>query len=246
MERGLAGGMDYKMTFPQQQQQMTLRQPNPTEGNIDDYIPEAVTTGLANREGLVKDYYNKARMLKDFAHAMSKQGINVFEPDFTQDGGGEVYNTFQQMQANLLYAANALGNEQEFEKQTRDLELRGLTRRNPNVDTQGLYYSNVNNFTPTGIDPLVAEANKELGDTRYTQGDSNRLNQAIRDPRIKHFQEQIQKDPQNRLYYERQIQALLQNVPQAYPPDLIPTEDKSRNKHQFQVELLKKIGRAHV
>ena len=201
------------MGFPQQQAPGQI-QPQQQQGGGQYQVP-IEKDPLATRGKLTSDYYNNVGLLRSF---LQEHGADAAKPDYTQEGGGMAHQVFQQLQANVMMSANALKNEQAAENQMRPSIAEGRTRIKGGVDQSGMYATDAQNYTPTAIDPLVLEANKELGDPRYTQGDSNRLNQAVRDPKIQYYQQQIQKDPANAEYYNRQIEALLQNTPQVYAP----------------------------
>lgn len=221
MEYGQLSGLNYRMTFPgQAQEQDQAAAPAPVE--YGGYLPEQKDP-LAVREGLTDAYFNNYATLQAVVKDALAKGLNPFEPDYSEDnGGGLAFKTFQRAQANLLHSANALRSEYQAEQQMRPILSRGDARVKQGVDTSGLYMNNPNNFYSTALDPIVTEANKELGDARYTQRDSAALNQAVRDPRVQRFQELMQSDPQNAEYYQRQIDGLLQNTPQTAYQQLIP------------------------
>lgn len=231
---GELGGLNYRMTFPGQQQAASEAVQQAV--NSSGYLPEQPKDTLANRRKLTADYYNNYALLKNVVKDAMDQGINPFQPDYSQEGGGLAFQAVQEAQAGLMYAANALKGEMEAETQMRPLLAQGSTRLNPNVDTQDLYASDPRNFIPTALDPIVIQANQELGDARYTQGDSNRLNRAVRDPRVQYFQQKMQEDPNNAAYYQRQIEGLLMNTPQTYAPNL---NDNSGKKQPFEIDILK-------
>jgi hypothetical protein len=242
MEYGQLGALNYRMTFPGQQEEAITGQPQPVE--YEGYLPSESKDPLAVREGLTDAYYNNYATLQAVVKDALAKGQNPFEPDYSQDGGGLAFKTFQRAQANLMHSANALKGEYQAEQQMRPILSRGDARMKQGVDTNSLYMSDPNNFYSTALDPIVTEANKELGDARYTQRDSATVNQAIRDPRIQRFQQLIQAEPQNAEYYQRQIDALLTNTPQTSYQQLIPRggrggltqEDVSR-----RAELIKQV-----
>jgi hypothetical protein len=223
MEIGEIGGLNYRMNFPQQQM---FEEPQPVAGQQGGEQYQYPKDPIAHRKQLTSDYYDNAGLLRAF---MKEHGADAAKPDWSQEGGGLAFQTFQALQANVMLAANALSREAEAEDQMRPLIARGDTRVKQGVDQSGLYAQDPNNFTPTAIDPLVMEANNALEDPRYTQGDSNRLNQAVRDPRVKYYQEQIQRDPGNAEYYQRQVEALLKNTPQTAYQQLVANERNEGN-----------------
>ena len=238
-EFGNAAALDYRMDFPQQQGQYA---PPPVAQQQQVDVPQYDKDPIAVRGKLTSDYYNNMGLLRSFAQDMAKKGIDPFTPDYSQDGGGLAFQTMQKLQAGLLYAANALGNEFKAEQQLRPLIAQGAVRPEQGVDlNEGMAYSDPKNFYATSLDPIVTQANQVLGDARYTQGDSNKLNQTVRDPRIQYFQQQIQKDPNNATYYQRQIDALLTNSPQTAYQQLIPRGGISHEDLSRRAQLIKQI-----
>lgn len=174
---------------------------------------------LANRGKITADYYDSYAALDSYTKKMAKDfGIDVFSPDYTQPGGGEPFQLAQKMQANIMYAANALKNEFQAEKEMRPQINRGDVFELPGADRSGYYYSNPDNFGSNRLNPDVLEANKELGDTRYTQAESNKVNAAERNPKIKAYSmlrdEALQRgDKVEAMGFQKQIDALLTSVP---------------------------------
>lgn len=167
---------------------------------------------LAEREQLTDDYYNNYGTLDSYAKDMAKKGINVFEPDYSQPGGGEAFKTFQRMQANVLHSANALKTEFEMEKETRKAEAEGKVRMEPGADRNGLYYSKPENFYSTALSPGVLEANKMLGDQFGTQGEADKANTTVRDQQLFHLKEvkkTLEKEGKSTTQVDNDIHALL-------------------------------------
>jgi hypothetical protein len=235
MELGALGSLNYRMGFPQQQAPGQQPIPPQQQGGGQYQVP-VEKDPLATRGKLTSDYYNNVGLLRSF---LQEHGSDAAKPDYTQEGGGMAHQVFQQLQANVMMSANALKNEQAAENQMRPSIAEGRTRIKGGVDQSGMYATDAQNYTPTAIDPLVLEANKELGDPRYTQANSDELNRAVRDPKIQYYQQQIQKDPANAEYYNRQIEALLQNTPQVYAPAAFD-RDRGTGKFDYQTGLLRK------
>lgn len=219
-ERGNIGGLDFRFEqFPQASvppQQPVGQQP------VQANVPPVSNDPLAVREGLTANYYNNWGLIKSFVEDMAKKGIDPFEPDYSQDGGGLAFQTLQKLYAGMMFASNALQNEFKAEQQMRPLIAQGQVRPEMGVNlNQGMAYSDPNNFYSTAIDPMVTQANQVLSDARYTQSDSDRLNTTVRDPKVARYVQLIKDDPDNATYYQRQIDALLTNTPQIYTPSLI-------------------------
>ena len=189
-EIGSLGAQDFRMTFPQQQgfAQQPLAQQQP----VDVQVPQFSNDPLAVREKLTSDYYSNMGMLRSFATDMAKKGIDPFQPDYSQEGGGLAFQTMKKLEANLLYAANALGNEFKAEEQIRPMIARGETRMTQNFDpTQGNAFSNPNNFVPTKLLPGTEELNRRLGQETNDPNSSARINALIR-PYLDDLDNQVQ------------------------------------------------------
>lgn len=202
---GSLGALTYNMTFPQQgETQQGYVQPPPAEVELPQYGNDP----LASREKLTSDYYNNMGLLRSFAQDMAKKGINVFEPDYSQDGGGLAFQTQQKLQANLMYAANALGNEQKAEQQMRPYLAQGQTRLAPGVDpNQGMAYSDPNSFIPTRLPAGVEETNQRLAQETNDPQSQERANQLL-NTQIQKLDNQVAQGlmrPEEAEYYKQQL-----------------------------------------
>lgn len=172
---------DYRIpqSFIQQRQPQSAEapvEPSSVYGDAED-----PNHPLAVRGKLTADYYDNYGMLDSYAKKMAKDyGIDVFAPDFTQPGGGEPFQLAQKLQANIMYAANALKNEFEAEKQIRPFEMRGEARLRSDVPREGLYYSDAGeNFISTKALPGVEEANNRGREDTFDPQSSQRINAVI-------------------------------------------------------------------
>src|SRR5690606_30488055 len=175
---GTLGGLNYEMDFPTTTTSTTSPLPTAIQPVKVD-VPELPDDPIAVRQGLTADYYNNYGMLKAFAQDMARKGIDPFQPDLSQEGGGLAFQTMQMMQANLLHSANALRGEFEAEKQMRPLQATGQTRLAPGVDTQGLYASDANNFIPAKQLPGTEELNQRLAQETNDPASAARVNAMI-------------------------------------------------------------------
>lgn len=176
-EIGSLGALNYEMTFPSQQQQFAAQAPMGQPAPVE--VPEYSSDPIAVREKLTSDYYNNMGQLRAFAKDMSAKGIDPFQPDYTQEGGGLAFQTMQKLQANLMYAANALGNEFKAETQMRPYLAQGATRLAPNTDTQGLYAQDPNNYIPTRQLPGTEALNQRLAQETNDPNSQARANAQI-------------------------------------------------------------------
>jgi hypothetical protein len=230
MSYGDAIGLNYKMAFPgQQPQQVPIEQQ--AQGNFQDYIPAQSKDPLAVRRKLTSDYYNNYSLLQNIVKDALAQGLNPFEPDYSQDGGGLAFQAFQEAQAGLMYSANALRNEYEAEQQLRPLLAQDKMRANPGVDLQqGMGYSNPDNFYSTAITPGVEQTNQSLAQETNTPNDQARANQLIQQEVAK-IDAQIQSGsitPQRGEYLKQQL------VENRYKTKVFaPRSDGSSNQPDF-------------
>src|SRR5882672_862717 len=158
---------------PQQENQVT---PSNDIGQIEDPAHP-----LASRGKLTSDYYNNYAQLEQYAKAMAKDfGVDIFKPDYTQEGGGHSFQLGQKLQANVMYASNALRNEFEAEKEKRKAIDEGKILRKHGIDYNNtLAYSNADNFIPTKEMPGITEANIRGREDTYDPQSAARINQQI-------------------------------------------------------------------
>lgn len=182
-----------------QQQQIQL---DPSIGNYGN-------DPLAYRQGLTSNVIKTASALRSIAQEGARLGIDVTRPDLSDPNGGPLYQAWLLADTALKSASDELEQEYEMQKIYAPLLAEGKVIRRPGVDTSGAFYNNADNFMSTAIDPIVLGANNRLGDNFYDQADADAVNKAIRDPRIAYYTNQIQADPTNADYYQRQIDALL-------------------------------------
>lgn len=67
------------------------------------------TTQHIDRQKRTDNYYQKLVLLESNVRHFASLGIDVYEPDLSEEGGGLVYQTFSASRASLLREANALG-----------------------------------------------------------------------------------------------------------------------------------------
>jgi len=176
----LQSGLDYEIpqNFIQSKQPFQQEEVKTSEdlGAIED-----ANHPLASRGKLTSDYYNNYGQLKQYATSMAKDfGIDVFKPDYTQEGGGEPFKLAQKLQANIMYTANALRNEREAEKEKRKMLDEGKILRKHGVDFNNtLAYSNDNNFIPTTALPGITAANQRGAEDTFDKASQDRVNANI-------------------------------------------------------------------
>lgn len=219
---------------PQQQVAPQEVQPSSVMGAIDPNDP------LAIRDKLTSDYYNNYGQLKSFAASMAKQGIDVFEADYSQPGGGAPFKTAMRLQAGLMYASNALKGEYEAEKQMRPMEVQGQVQMKQGVDRNGMYASDASNYYSTDATPMVKEANARLNTPTFTNNDQNNFNQAYLDETIGKLDQLVQQGMMSPEQAQQQKNMLMENVKQTSYQQLIPRATKPGKNYDSQIGLLKK------
>ena len=178
---GYMSALDYEIprefiSRDEQQPQQEQVEPSSELGHVED-----PNHPLASRGKLTSDYYNNYAQLDQYAKHMAKDfGIDVFKPDYSQEGGGEAFQLAHKLQANVMYAANALKNEFSAEKERRKQIEEGKLLRKHGVDYNNtLAYSNDDNFIPTQALPGVNEANMRGREDTYDSQSSARINAVI-------------------------------------------------------------------
>jgi hypothetical protein len=239
MEYGQLGGLNYRMSFPGQQQQ-----PAQQIQSVDSqgYLPQQPKNLLAVRENLTNDYYNNYALLQDIVKDATTKGINPFEPDYSQDGGGLAFQTFQRAQANLMYSANALANEYEKEKQIEEARMRGDIRLASEFDPKSqMYTENPDAYYSTKPLPFVNQANQRLNTPTYTRGDEQRFNQAYMNPNIQQIDQMVASGQLSPEEGEFQKANLQKNVAQTSYQQLIPRNGRGGSFNTPEIEILKKV-----
>jgi hypothetical protein len=219
MTPGELGGLNYRMQFPQQNEEQfsSANQSIPQQYNPVPYENDP----LAVREKLTTDYYNNAGLLRSFVQDMISKGIDPFQPDYSQDGGGLPFQTFQKLQAGLMFSANALKNEFEAEKDLRPLRARNQIAVNPGVNPNEELWASQGMYTSTEPLPFVKESNNFSRQNTHTRGDEQRNNQAYYE---RSLQQIDQMEASGQLTpYEAQIQRanLQKNVSQTAYQQLV-------------------------
>lgn len=211
---GTLGGLTYRMSFPEPQQ-FVGNQPAAAQP-VDVSVPQYSDDPLAEIEGLTNNYYSDLGMVRSFAYDMAKRGIDVFSPDYSQEGGGLPFRTMQKLQANLLHSANAFRNEQRAKEQLAPYLAQGLTRMNSNVDpSRELAYSDPRNFYGTRLDPATIEANRRTAENLYTTQDVNALNRAVTDPNRAALQQKYT-NPEELAYQQSGTFPAVRQTPPSY------------------------------
>jgi hypothetical protein len=231
MAYGELGGLNYQIT-PQFIGGQPAAQPAvaPVAGQ---QVPALGNDPIAVRGEKTKDLYANYQALKSFVENLSKQGIDAFDP--YQDP--QVFETMNMLQANVLFAANALKGEYEADKQMRPLIAQGQVGVKQGVDQSGLYSQNADNYFSTQPTYATKELNDRLAQTTMTPGSQDRVNSLIA-PYIQHIDEQVRQQILSPQEGEIQKQSIIQNAYKT--PVFAPRQERSGKNYDAQLGLLRK------
>jgi hypothetical protein len=245
MELGEYQGLNYRMNFPQrggmaaqQAPQQQFMQPQQMD---EDLLPNA-DDPLAIRRELTADYINNYALLKNVVKDALAKGLDPFQPDYSQDGGGLAYQAFQDAQAGLMYSAAALKREREMENQMTPLLAKNQIRLNPAVDRNRDMWASQGMYTSTEPLPFVTEANKFSAENTYTRGDEQRNNQAYFERASREIDTMVQNGQLTP--YEAQLQKaqLQKNVSQVYAPSYFDKGNGNDKKKTDYLSLHKSLN----
>jgi hypothetical protein len=243
MERGQLGALNYRMSFPGQQQVDPASQAAVQQQQGGDPYQYELPDKLANRQAKTKQLIERYNNLKSLAAEFERLGEVWDRPDLSQDDGGLAYQTILAADAGVKYAAQELANEAAAEQQLRPLEAQGKIRFNEGVDpTQDIAYSDPSKYYSTDPMPFVDEANRRLNTPTYTTRDQNNFNQAYLDPNVQRIDQMIasgQMSPEEGAFQKANLQ---RNVAQtAYQQLIQGNKDNDKNsKYGYQLALLRK------
>jgi len=131
----------------------------------------APQNGLADVEGMTDKYYDTWGKLQSLTQGMWKDyGIDITQPDFTQQGGGTPFKTYQKLSGVLMNTANKLGNRMKEQTQAAPYKFTGQIH-GEGTD-QDPYVSN-------DLLPEVVNMQKIAEEALYTTGDVKRANEQI-------------------------------------------------------------------
>jgi hypothetical protein len=249
MDRGYLGGLNYEIPLNQQSGQQAMVAPKQGgQVNANALVPPMENDPLAVREKKTDDYYNNYALLKNFVADAQSKGINPFEPDYSQPGGGLAFRTYQKLQAGLMYASNALKNEFETEQDFNKLKWQNKAGLAPGVDLRrDMLTENpdaVVSYEPTH---QVEEANRRLNTPTYRKSDADDFNAAYKTPTEKDIDDQVKSGQLAPAQAEILKSQLFPNVPQVSYQQLIPRGDSGRGLSAEDIskraELIKQVKR---
>lgn len=201
-------GLTYNIPqqFLQPQQFGAAQAPTPVQSQ--NILPENPQNLADTMDGLTQQYLTIGGTIDAFARDMARRGIDVFAPDISQPGGGQPFQTMQQLKAALLYAANNLQNKQREREILLPFQARGDIMSLPGAQETSGYQPFNERFVNTGLDPQVQQVNQQLSRDFLTAADAARANQQIAEPLRQYYRDLIRDDPANAPYYQRQLAAI--------------------------------------
>lgn len=201
-------GLTYNIPqqFLQPQQFGAAQAPAPVQS--ENILPENPQNLADTVDGLTQQYLTIGGTIDAFARDMARRGIDVFAPDISQSGGGQPFQTMQQLKGALLYAANNLKNKQKERETLLPFQAQGAIMSLPGAQETSGYQPFNERFVNTGIDPQVQQINQQLNRDFLTAADASRANQQIAEPLRQYYRDLIQDDPANAPYYQRQLAAI--------------------------------------
>lgn len=235
-DRGQVSGLDFRFQQFPSSQPAAPQQQQP----VDVQVPGYEQDPIAVREKLTSDYYNNAGLLRSFAQDMAKKGVNVFEPDYSQDGGGLAFQTAQKLQAGLMYAANALKGEFKSQSQMLPSIAEGRTRIASNVDQNGLYASDPNSYVATKVTPGTDELNQRLAQETNDPQSQARANALIK-PYLASLQERVSRGELTEEEAQREASAIIPNAWRTQPFAPKSAHGLSEEDFRGRDELIKKM-----
>lgn len=209
------------------------------------------TDGIAVKRELTKKLFKNYSDLKNFMNAMAQQGIDPTMPDPSTDDGGQAYQVFLNMDANVRYAANELANEQKAMEQLRPYLWNNKARYAQGVDPQQAMISQDPNAV-VSLEPTAAteQANLRLNTPTYTNQDERDFNKAYYDQAVRQIDRAVAAGQISAEQGEIQKQILQPNVAQTAYQQLIPRNGRasgpSKEDLSKRAELIKQIKRGIV
>lgn len=241
MDRGYLGSLNYDIPLNQQPAQTTATQASSQQAQ--SFIPPLEKDPLAVRGELTDNYFNAYAMLNNYVKDAQRQGLNPFQPDYSQPGGGPAFQTFQKLTGLLMGTANKLGGEFQAEKQARDYLWSGKAVQTPGFDmSQDLIIENPNAITSLNLMPSVEQANMQAKQDVYTQGDEQRLRAATTDRILAQIDQQEQAGLLTPEQAQIQRAGVLQPSRQTHPYLFKPASNASGSgKKKTSLDLAKAI-----
>lgn len=201
----------------------------------------ALTDNYANVQGITDEFIDTVGQLKTYAHDMAKTyGIDVTRPDIGRPGGGQPYRTFQELSAKAIMTGGDLKRRAKENEAINKGVLEGTVIGQGDYEQAPLETSIQDRAVSVKLLPEVEAAARTLMKGFDTPGAATRADAAFRQPLVDKLTALIQNDPQNAVFYQRQIDALPHAVYE--PPVFAPstTAAGKAQKEEAIVDLYKR------
>jgi hypothetical protein len=202
-----SGGLAY--TFESKKRPILVPQGKEPVTTTPFDTPTPPDAEIANVDGLTSNYYNAYSRLKDFTTTMWQDyGLDVTKPDLTQEGGGQFYQAYLNMDANLRMTAQDLKVQRKRmdEAFTSGMKGESTTTIDP---TKQLFTESAEPVVSTNLNPEVEKA-MDMAKTVYgTQAEAEAAWENQIFPLKQKLLDQARIDSRNALFYQRQIDALV-------------------------------------
>lgn len=206
---GQAGGLAYTFQPMNRPAPVQQEEAQPTGTPFD--TPTPPDAELANVENLTGNYYNAYSRLKDFTNTMWQDyGLDVTKPDLSQPGGGQFYQAYVNMDANLRMTAQDLKQQRKFMEEAYTSQLAGKSLQGAGFDPTKTLYTEApraGEYSTTLL-PEVTSALAGVSNVQYgTQAEADRA-WATLIPLRQSLEAKRNADPYNAQFWQRQIDAL--------------------------------------
>lgn len=177
---------------------------------------------IAVKRGKTKALFKNYSDISNFLRLMSEEGIDPTQPDLSADDGGEAYQVYLDMDANVRYAANELAREAEYQDAIQPYLLQNQARYaqgiDPNVDMLSQNPNAVQSLEPTAA---TESANLRLNTPTYTNADERSFNKAYYDQAVRMIDKAVASGQITAEQGEIQKQILQPNVAQTSYQELV-------------------------
>lgn len=228
----------------------TLGQPEeePVQAQQDIFdLP--LSQELANVRGLTENYYNSYGRIKDFVnHAWKQYGVDVTKPNFSQQGGGDLYKAYQNMEAELMMTASDLKQHKKQEEERAKLYQEGKFQYAPGYDPMSPESVNMNpqqRGYSTELLPHVDEAINRLSVMYSTEGKATEATEKYRKNAENQIDQMVQRgmiSPEQADYNKKAMFNAMAQTP--YQLDVAAMKAQQDKQKRLQgAESIYKMGR---
>lgn len=202
-----SGGLAY--TFESKKRPILVPQGKEPVTTTPFDTPAPPDAEIANVDNLTGNYYNAYSKVKDFTTTMWQDyGLDVTKPDLTQPGGGQFYQAYLNMDANLRMTAQDLKVQRKRMDEAFTSAMKGesYTTIDP---TKQLFTESQEPVVSTNINPEVENAMKLAATVYGTQAEADAAWETQIFPLKQKLLQQQAINPENAEFFQRQIDALV-------------------------------------